>query len=290
MLNFLIKNEFYILDNIKFFLSRTNKNYSIKELLNYIANDDTIELKEQDKAYRIKRIIENKKDIFLALFNFFEKLDNLKSIKEKIKFIDYIKNQIDLIKQVIIPDKFYFIPEIKNDLDDLENEKIDKEIKEAFIQFLSESDSYLQVINFNSNFWPKAKKFYFELDFSLPEDVVIEQIKTLYKEYKKGNIKNFEEFVLNKQIKKFNKLDELTNNLIFKLKNEKKIPLYVKLTDIIYILDMWLINMKNVFVIRQIENNRIRYDNTLKEFESTYKQYKKFIVNFYKNKEYKHYI
>jgi hypothetical protein len=42
MLNFLIKNEFYILDNIKFFLSRTNKNYSIKELLNYIANDDTI--------------------------------------------------------------------------------------------------------------------------------------------------------------------------------------------------------------------------------------------------------
>jgi hypothetical protein len=191
---------------------------------------------------------------------------------------------------VIIPDKFYFIPEIKNDLDDLENEKIDKEIKEAFIQFLSESDSYLQVINFNSNFWPKAKKFYFELDFSLPEDVVIEQIKTLYKEYKKGNIKNFEEFVLNKQIKKFNKLDELTNNLIFKLKNEKKIPLYVKLTDIIYILDMWLINMKNVFVIRQIENNRIRYDNTLKEFESTYKQYKKFIVNFYKNKEYKHYI
>jgi len=49
--------------------------------------------------------------------------------------------------------------------------------------------------------------------------------------------------------------------------------------------------MKNVIVIKNIEENRSKYDsNSFKRFDSTYKKYKKFIIDFYINKKFENYL
>lgn len=308
---FLIENENKILENLKVlinFYDTNNEILSLKELLNKASKDvyqdieiqnyehddngkinipniEEIEYTKNDYLrYKIEAIqmyikIENK---FLKYINFFEFLDTLNK-KEKLELIE-------VIKEILTDLSFLVANDLKLAIKNIRKTNYPDNIKAGFIQYLINTESYRQFLTFDDMTYPNSKKFYFELDFSLPEDLVIEQIKSLYKEYKRGNIKTFEEFALNKQVKKYSSLEELQNNYIFKIKNEKKIPLYVKLVDLIYILDMWLINMKNVFVIRQIENNRLKYENSYKSFESTYKQYKKFIIDFYKNDKFKNYL
>jgi hypothetical protein len=280
-----INAEIFILKQIKEVLWSINKNYSLSKLIKFVKNNE-FNFKIKQKISYIESYINNREKTFLKYYNFFDKLDDLNKLENKEKFIDFIVHQLNLIKNILD----YNLEILLENLEKKEL-KIDDMIKEAFIKLLLNENSYIPIINFNS--YPSSNKFYLELDFSLPENLLIEEIRSVYKEYKRGNIKTVEEYILNKQVKKYKILEKLSDNLIFKLKDEKKIPLYVKLTDLIYILDMWLIHMKNLIVIKEIENNRIRYyteNDKTRYFESTYKQYKKFIVDFYLNKEFENYL
>ena len=308
---FLMENENKLLENLKILIEKYDVNdekLSLNELLNKATKDigdseiqdnelndneeidilDVEEIKFTNNdylRYKIKAIQEyiKSENKFLKYINFFEFLDTLNK-KDKLELIEIIKEILNGLS-ILVGDNLKLAIKNIRETDYPEN------IKEAFIQYLIDTHSYRQFLTFDNSVYPNPKKFYFELDFSLPEDLVIEQIKSLYKEYKRGNIKTFEEFALNKQVKKYSYLEELQNNYIFKIKDEKKIPLYVKLVDLIYILDMWLINMKNIIVIRNIEKNRLNYDdNSYKSFESTYKKYKNFIIDFYINDKFKNYL
>jgi len=179
---FLINGEKGILKQLKKLINMydiDNKKTPLKVLL--------------DKAYRDINNIEK--------FEYFEKkltrgdyirymFETIQTyIKDKTKFLKYT-NFFELFDKLNKEDKLKLIREFEKTLEDLSlistnNLKIaikniretnySEGIKEAFIEYLVNTNSYRHFLSFGDSTYPNSKKFYFELDFSLPEDLVIEQ-------------------------------------------------------------------------------------------------------------------
>jgi len=265
---------------IPFFTENIKNEISFLKLYKSYLNNEF----NEDRKKRFENILQTEKNNeYRKKLIFYFNIEKL-SKKELVEFIDDL---INLLKELTY---FDFITDMKM----LKKEVEDKFKNEPYIlnilkKYLADNIGTYNLISFGESQYSN-NKFFVEIDFNIPEELYISHIKDLYKKYKKGEIQTFEEFILDKKEAKYKKNDELKNNYIFSIKNEKKMPLYVKLVDLLYIYDCYLLNIKQTFVIRQIENNRLFYENSFKSFSSTYKIYKKFIVDFVEQKQYNFYL
>jgi len=219
---------------------------------------------------------------FFYIIDFINKIDLLKTKKEKLEFIKKINGIIEILKCYSFFNLKKMLSSIKRD--------IPEELQEPFIKYINKLP-HIPIINFRKSCYPSSKKFYLELDFNMPKELVMKQIETLYKEYESGNIQTFEEYALDKKIPKKEQLETLNKQIDFKSLTSCNNPLYVVLTDFIYIIDMKLINMTDTHIYSRINDNRCHRYNNNKGFEMSYKKkYKKLVLDFYIQDKYNIYL
>jgi len=261
--NEVIESNIKFLNNLKKFKLENEISPYFLEILN------SIQKKKSFSRYLCFYFFSYEEFIEMDNAEFLDKYETLNYILEELKVLSFIGN-LNLIRE------------------NIQNIGLSKEVEQIVFEFISNNFWVYQLLAFN-DVYPTQEKFFMEIDFNLPEELIMEKIKTLYKYYKKGEIKSFKEFLLNETINKSHLLEKLHNHKIFALKKERKIPLYVKLTDLLYIYDLTSIGFKQTFIQRQIEENRLNYENSFKSFAPSLKIYKKFIMNFIDNTEFEYY-
>lgn len=232
------------------------------------------------------RLSSNNKYYFCSLIDFKNQIDALQTKKEKLEFIDTINNIIEDLKDCLTT---YNLNMLISNIKDY----IKIEFQEPIIKYLALASNlpiitqkeYLDFSYFSD------KKFYLELDFNMPKELVMKQIETLYKEYEKGNIQTLQEWIYNEKTMKKEQLETLNKQIDFKSLTSYNNPLYVVLTDFIYIIDMKLINMTDTHIYSRINDNRCHRYNNNKGFEMSYKKkYKKLVLDFYIQDKYNIYL